>query len=85
MRIKIGNETFDSSRIPIAIVLSPDEKVQIYNGAQYSLLNRRKESMLFVKAPADVPNQVAIAWAMEAAPEIHFGKIQVLNLRKKAK
>ena len=81
MKIKIGNQSFDSELIPIAVVFSAKEKKQIYEAAQRSLIIRRNEPMFFLSAPKDISPRVAITWAMENISEIKVDPNFIFDLR----
>lgn len=83
MRIKILNRSFDSNDVPIAVVLTAREKRQIYEASQDSLIHKRNEPMVFLKAPSDIPPSVGAAWMVEAVTE--FNIKEVLNLSQRGK
>ena len=62
MLVKIGKKQFDSARLPVAFVLSPQEKQIFYNMIQDHLLNRRHLEMAFYLGPHDIPREIAADW-----------------------
>ena len=70
MIVKIGNQSFDSTKIPIALLLTEKER----QFAQASAPKGDSEFHLFSYFPGDVPPQTMVHWLRESCPEIDLTK-----------
>jgi hypothetical protein len=62
---KVGNQSFNASEVPVALVLTDDDLVQIGGIAL-----KQGGLSLYVRTPADVDFHTLAAWLTEAAPEL---------------
>ena len=62
MLVKIGDKQFDSARVPIAFVISPQEKQIFYNLIQAHIVARRGIEMAFCLGPDDIPHEIVSDW-----------------------
>lgn len=73
MKIKVGNQTFDSEKVPVAIIMDEKER--------FLIMNRNPkpdgELHLFTLWPGDIPVNVVLNWLLEAAPEIEMKQLQI--------
>jgi|ETNmetMinimDraft_31_1059906.scaffolds.fasta_scaffold02329_4 hypothetical protein len=67
MLVKVGDKQFDSEKVPIAFVLSSQEKQIFYNAIQSHLVNRRRRDMAFMLAPNDIPVEIGADWLERVA------------------
>ncbi len=71
MKVKIGNQTFDSADVPIAILYTEVERTNMTKVPPKT----GDDHHLYVRWPTDIPLQVLSAWVREAVPEMDLTKL----------
>lgn len=74
MIVKIGNQSFDSRQVPIAIVMDDQDLIQIGSIPLKGDAPGRPSS-LYLRCPVDVPLETLRHWLREAAPELDLTKL----------
>ena len=74
MIVKVGNQSFDSRQVPIALVLDDQDLIQL---GSIQLKGDRPEQpgSLYLRCPVDVPIETLRHWLQEAAPELDLKKL----------
>lgn len=70
MILKVGNQSFDSADVPVAVVLSSKELEWVINTKP----KPEGQFHALAKAPKDIPPAVLISWMAEACPEVKVTK-----------
>jgi hypothetical protein len=71
VKVKVGNQTFDSKDVPIAILLTEKERAWVDNAPP----KPAGEWHLFTFWPGDINLKVVIAWLKEAVTELDIEKV----------
>lgn len=69
MIVKVGNQSFDSRQVPIALVLDDQDLMQI-GGIGLKGDSQKEPKSLYVRWPSDVSLQVLNAWLAEIVTEM---------------
>jgi hypothetical protein len=72
MIIKVGNQSFDSHQVPVAILLTESERNIMLSPQS------KPDGQLHVFAywPGDINPNILMGWLSEAAPEIDLSKLR---------
>lgn len=71
MIVKVGNQSFDSRQVPIALVLDDQDIMTVGTTTLKGMTEDGKmKPSLYMRWPQDIHPQVVLTWLSEAAPEL---------------
>ena len=69
MIVKVGNQSFDSRQVPVALVLDDQDLLQI-GSIPFKQDKPQAPRSLYVRGPIDIDTRVLRSWLQEAVTEM---------------